>query len=63
MYKINKAESWILISPELLDLVKDKKIIENIDSRKADALTYRNTDKVRLMNLNEKEISTLEENY
>lgn len=61
LYKINKAESWILISPELLDLVKDKKIIENIDSRKADALTYRNTDKVRLMNLNEKEISTLEE--
>lgn len=61
LYKINKAESWILISPELLDLVKDKKLIEYTDSRKTDALTYRNTDKVRLMNLNKNEISILEE--
>lgn len=60
-YKINKAENWILISPELLDLVKAKKLIEDTDSRKADALTYRNTDKVRLMNLNKNEISILEE--
>jgi hypothetical protein len=61
LYKINKAESWILISPELLDLVKAKKLIEDTDSRKADALTYRNTDKVRLINLNKNEISILEE--
>ncbi len=60
-YKINKAESWILISPELLNLVKDQKLLEDTDSRKADALTYRKTDKVRLMNLNKNEILILEE--
>ena len=60
-YKINKAENWILISPELLDLVKDKKLIKDTDSKKADALTYRETDKVRLMNLSKNEISILEE--
>ena len=38
-----------------------KQLIVNIASNKADALTYRNTEKVRLMNLNQKEISILEE--
>lgn len=61
LYQIDKAESWVLISPELLDLVEVKKLIVNIASNKADALTYRNTEKVRLMNLNQKEISILEE--
>ncbi len=61
-YKINEAESWILISPELLDLVKAEKLIKETDSRKANALTYRETDKVRLMDLTEKEILILKEN-
>lgn len=61
-YKINEAESWILISPELLGLVKAEKLIKETDSRKANALTYRETDKVRLMDLTKKEILILKEN-
>ena len=60
LYKINKAKSWILISPELLDSVKSENLIKT-DS-KANALTYRETDKVRLMDLTKKEILILEEN-
>lgn len=58
-YKINKAENWILISPKFLDSVK--KLIKKTDSRKANALTYRETDKVRLMDLTEEEILILDE--
>lgn len=61
-YKINEAESWILISPDLLDLVKTEKLIKETDSREANALTYRETDKVRLMRLTKKEILILKEN-
>ncbi|MEN9917242.1 MAG: hypothetical protein RLY40_1174 [Pseudomonadota bacterium] len=62
-YKINKAENWILISPKLLDKVKsDEKLKIDTDSRTTNALTYREDDKVRLINLHEKEILILEAN-
>jgi hypothetical protein len=54
IYKINKDKRWVLISP-------DHRFIGQCRPETTPALTYREKDKIRVINLTKKEITILEE--